>query len=79
VQGKAAGWPLNRGAAVIWTTEPPTKPGWYWHRESGEAVVVKVLSVGNDYRSDLIELDGDDGPYYVRPTGQWAGPLKPPE
>lgn len=22
---------LNRNAAPAWTTEPPTKPGWYWY------------------------------------------------
>ena len=26
-----------------WTTEPPTVPGWYWRRYSGQAAVIVYM------------------------------------
>ena len=64
------------GPAMIWTTEKPTKPGWYWWR--GPMWGKEITRV--------LEVDSDDaGAFYVRReyyvndlTGHWAGPLEPP-
>jgi hypothetical protein len=47
--GRAAG-----AAAMNWTTEKPTVPGWYWYRGECDGHTEKVLH--------YIDDDGD-GPY----------------
>jgi hypothetical protein len=62
---------------LAWTTERPTKPGWYWYRGQFNGNTVKVIH--------FIDDDGD-GPYIVTSDdlalndldGEWAGPVEPP-
>ena len=56
---------------MSWTTEKPSKPGWYWYRESkGEP--------------EILSLYKDDGQLLISGIGlqefpvEWAGPLEPP-
>ena len=62
-----------------WTTEKPTKPGWYWWRHSTMARVqmarvdeMLAVSCMNELCS-ICEADHVD-----ECDGQWAGPLEPP-
>ena len=62
---------------MTWTTEKPTKPGWYWYRGECGGHTVKVIH--------YIDDDGD-GPYLATSEdlnltdldGEWAGPVEPP-
>jgi len=64
-------------AAMNWTTDKPTKPGWYWYRGECDGHTVKVIH--------FIDDDGD-GPYLATSDdvalndlgGEWAGPVEPP-
>ena len=63
---------------MIWTTATPTKPGWYWHRDTrGDE---------QDRREEVVELRPCFGRLTLRnvyiddgwPGGEWAGPLRKP-
>jgi hypothetical protein len=64
-------------AAMNWTTDKPTKPGWYWYRGECDGHTVKVIH--------FIDDDGN-GPYLATSEdlalndldGEWAGPVEPP-
>ncbi len=60
-----------------WTSEKPTKLGWYWHRpgEGKTPTTIRVLVFGGALRAET-------GGYFERVeylTGQWAGPLEEPQ
>ncbi len=61
-----------------WTTEPPTKPGWYWHcdpERDGETQVFEVwLESGTLWLSDYGEFVAVSRMY-----GRWMGPLDVPD
>lgn len=64
---------------MIWTTEKPTKPGWYWWRRE-KGFIPSFLHVTTDH------LKGTGffivGAYTVRFQnigGEWAGPIPEPE
>ena len=67
----------HESEGMIWTTEKPTKPGWYWYRSECDGHTVKVIH--------YIDDDGD-GPYLATSEdlalndldGEWAGPVEPP-
>ena len=62
-----------------WTSEKPTKPGWYWWRN---------LHYSEENTQRIVELRIYDGEIAIGnstlrgftrfETGQWAGPLVPP-
>lgn len=69
---------------LTWTTDKPTKPGWYWLKwpdddDTGKNITLtkvrfefgklEVYTIGNDEVDPLSEF-GD--------SYQWAGPLEPP-
>jgi hypothetical protein len=58
---------------MIWTTTPPTEPGWYWV-DWGIAIDAHAI-VGVVY----VDCRWQDPSWTERlPTSQWAGPLVPP-
>lgn len=65
---------------MTWTTDMPTKPGWYWWRRSDEehaalisnAKVIEVFEYGVD--NTLYSTYG----FVSQLDGEWAGPLEPP-
>lgn len=64
--------------ALAWTSEPPTEPGWYWHRfeDLGEEVVlVERVSTGELWQ---LSVYGMRKPLAEK-AGEWAGPLVAPE
>jgi hypothetical protein len=68
-------------STLNWTTEKPTKPGWYWYREDPTASPKLVFHglvwdavadvAGRLPKSITFERD-------QIPVGEWAGPLEPP-
>jgi CheY-like chemotaxis protein len=79
------GW-TNRATAMsnlIWTTEKPTKPGWYWYRSQRDRVQIIELIDGN---KELRTIAVSPGMYSHQethrapdgPEAEWAGPIDPP-
>ena len=66
-------------AELVWTTEPPAVPGWYWALEQGMSrhVVVEViesltptdLAIWDDYNECCVTMDC---------MVKWAGPIPEP-
>lgn len=70
-----------------WTTEPPTKPGFYWCKVEDEASIVEVSEwhaeeldknllvvelIGNEEKFILDEILSSEGPL-------WSGPIPEPK
>ena len=69
---------------MIWRTEKPTTPGWYWFRyrnDPSEANLVGILQLSSLHGTELIDAD-DPNSYPLSealyPTYEWAGPPEPP-
>lgn len=62
---------------LAWTTEKPTKPGFYWYRLNDHDDSPVIVSVGPD--TDMVGPwpDGSDS-RLSKENGEWAGPLEPP-
>lgn len=65
---------------MTWTTEQPTKEGWYWWEESAmhngkHAVLIVEVT---DFRGVLYQEHGDVRYLLANASGRWAGPLQPP-
>ena len=75
--------PLEPGKlpnSLTWTTEQPTKPGWYWWRDSeaSEAQVVRVCVADDDVlglRAETVNWDC----LVCECDGEWAGPIEEPK
>lgn len=74
-----------------WTTEKPTKPGFYWWRQWDGHVTLVEMIVWKDGKRELAILGSDEGVYIDQPSwmeddrfaledsrGEWGGPLEPP-
>lgn len=67
---------------MIWTTEKPTKPGWYWWRCRGVQCVVEIGTPQH-----VIQLSSGLSVWFTSGSvrklqdvdGEWAGPLEEPE
>jgi hypothetical protein len=67
---------------MTWTTNKPTKVGWYWYRKDphSHAHPVKIYDAGivlylwplDDYAKAHITVKLDDC------SGEFAGPMEPP-
>lgn len=66
---------LRRDDALLWTSDKPTQPGWYWWRSAGEQRVVQVVT--ND--SDCLALWYHASEVVRHMDGEWAGPLVLPQ
>jgi hypothetical protein len=63
---------------LLWTTDTPTKPGWYWSQmRAGRPHVIELVP---DIDSGLLTVAQTGA--YVRDleaeNHRWAGPLLPP-
>lgn len=67
-----------------WTTEKPSRPGWYWWRSDDVAFKSRQCVV------EVIKIAGDEPKYWLvngvsinwslgNTPGQWSGPIPPPE
>jgi hypothetical protein len=65
-----------------WTSEKPTKSGFYYYRQSNdEDPIVLKVDVLDDRkgRSIVVWLPGDNAPEPLEQChGDWAGPIEPP-
>lgn len=70
---------------MTWTTDKPTKPGWYWHKVRGkEPMVVQLIPAPGQYdpRKLVLYRDYDGEESWTRLSkirGQFAGPLEIPK
>ena len=67
-------------STLEWTTEKPTKLGWYWYRRAGSDEV-QLIYCGAAW-DHLVDFASLDEPITFMTDhlmeGQWAGPLQPP-
>lgn len=74
----------------MWTKEPPSKPGFYWHRISEVAPynapeIVEVVEgqafpgSGRELRVRVLGSDEELAVTHVLSGGEWSGPLIPPQ
>ena len=73
------GCPERQNQGLVWGTEPPTVPGWYWHRMIGSKQSSTMAYVGG--REDNLRCESIWGNRYLtRFKGfEWAGPIPIPE
>ena len=65
-----------------WTTERPTKMGWYWHStHMGLPYPVKVFLIGNLRYVWLLDekVSTPTAKRLEEYSGEWAGPLELPQ
>jgi hypothetical protein len=67
-----------------WTTDKPTKPGWYWYRSKRDRLqIIELIEWNNELRTIGVSpgmyphLETHRVPYGRE--AEWAGPLTPPE
>lgn len=63
-----------------WTTERPTRAGWYWWRNLPEhdPAVVRIFTRNGFMRVDWGSKDADYLSPWTRDVGgEWQGPLEP--
>ena len=68
-------------AELKWTTDKPTRNGWYWHRvdELDDWQVVEVNIYGK-FAYPTVWFARKTSWYRLKNMGgQWCGPLAPPE
>jgi len=64
-----------------WRDEPPTEPGWYWHRKKGHEEGVIFAVAPHSETGDLWAHTIDGGwKAPIQDTGEheWAGPIPKP-
>ena len=63
---------------MIWTTEQPTKPGWYWYRKSEQEK--NLLKLGVYAFSDQMKAIWPSGrsESVISMPGEWSGPVEVP-
>jgi len=66
---------------VIWTSEPPTEPGWYWTKRKGchpgvTCFISYGVLTGGAYTGGVTAWDG--APIDSSEFELFAGPLVPP-
>lgn len=78
---------------MTWTTEKPSKPGWYWHKGESYHVPGTVYAEQYDGIVEIVladdglgflalfvnEVGRDSSAPIVQWRGQWAGPIPEPE
>jgi hypothetical protein len=62
-----------RPAAIEWTREKPTEPGWYWGVGAWPVEAPRIVAIRRNPDGEL-RADG----YDVPDGALWCGPLKPP-
>lgn len=66
---------------MIWSSEIPVVPGYYWVRGNGtfEPFIVQLYALLNDERPDVVHFFGtDDTPSLQEwaPGNEFSGPIK---
>jgi hypothetical protein len=62
-----------------WTTNLPTKTGWYWVEENGQIEIVEISGFSD--KGQPQQLLEDDGGFVLKETywDYWLGPLPAPK
>jgi hypothetical protein len=62
-----------------WTSEIPSRSGWYWWRESRLPLMGVIVQV--DVEADTVYSSGTDADVSLsqKVGGEWFGPLELPE
>ena len=63
---------------MIWATDRPTKPGWYWyhHNKNFQAGIVQLFVM----KDGRVEIQGLPFNWQLEQlTGKWAGPIPEPK
>ena len=62
-----------------WTTDKPTRPGWYWYREGEGPEIYWVFAAPFNGQVRMYAGHKDEGGIWIDSwRGDWAGPLEPP-
>ena len=64
---------------MIWTTDKPTVPGWYWLRAPKHGWGDCILWVEDHGDGFCIDVGSGDIETVDEIDGQWVGPLDPPK
>lgn len=70
---------------MIWTTDKPTRPGWYWWRNPElhyRAQVCRVSHARAPHDGEALGVAYTDGERYTLADmvgGEWAGPILEPD
>lgn len=62
---------------MTWTTDKPTRPGWYWWRYDATSPTPAIYHVELDHKA-LITRGWMNSALPLVDDGEWAGPLEPP-
>ena len=64
---------------MIWTTDKPTRPGWWWYRSHQDGIAF-VLRVTKGYRIGLVTVFDGHLRKVETMEGHWSdGPIPEPE
>lgn len=60
-----------------WTSEPPSKEGYYWHRDNSIASIESIFALGEAFHVSAAYRgpDGDESESVKSFGGEWCGPL----
>jgi hypothetical protein len=63
---------------LTWTSEKPTKSGWYWYRAQQLVYIAQIVLIEEQPNAELLMcIVGMDEKVPI-PNGHWAGPLEAP-
>ena len=89
VDGGDAGKMTIKTTSLTWTTDKPTKPGWYWYFDRTETyhplrpIIFEVQHLPNGKFAIMTHLnlwgETEDYRYVEDLDGQFAGPLELPQ
>lgn len=67
----------RRGEEMKWTTEKPTKPGWYWFKSTeGTVRIYEIVWLGGE---PTAKVGGLSCPFKNLHDRHWAVPIPEPE
>lgn len=64
--------------ALVWTSEPPKVPGYYWSRDD-RVCFVGVVEAFRDCNSLCLFYPGNEVVEDIPPDCEWAGPIPEPK
>lgn len=76
------GCPERQNQGLVWGTESPTVPGWYWYTQSdfSRPRIVQLMYRGLDTDRLTASFAGNEEDEWVEDmVGRWAGPIPMPE
>ena len=65
--------------ALVWTTTPPAKPGFYWWRSGQGKNVYLYNIVRSDSSNELFRENANGSWCSLLRYGEWAGPIPTPQ